>query len=100
MRRLPLLMFALILGVAVVARPVEAQTAGFSGDLPADGGVALVSWGGGSPTALIGAARLEGCEPLSFWATVDGAFVGYAVGVPAFVNSTFTRVVGAEIPAG
>lgn len=76
----------------------EAQQAGITGNIPSDGGVAVVIWSGGSVEELKTAAAGQGCDVESVWVTVDGDFVGFSFGVPEFVNAGFTESVGASLP--
>src|SRR5690606_11375500 len=55
------------------------------GQLPTRGGVALVSWSGGTVEALEDAAS----GITSLWVTSEGAFVGYHPDAPDFVNARF-----------
>ncbi|MGE0228576.1 MAG: hypothetical protein AB7I38_07485 [Dehalococcoidia bacterium] len=81
---------------------VSAQAAGeISGNLPQNGGYAIVVWGGGTPDALVQAATNKGCSPASIWITAQGQFVPYVVGAPAFVNEGFVgRFDGGSLPGG
>ncbi len=58
-------------------------------------GVSLVLWSGGSPELAAGVPNVR-----SLWMTVNGQFVGYAFGVPAFANQRFVTLVGDAIPTG
>ena len=85
----------------VAAAPLPAgatpRAAGFEGELPTEGGVALVTWSGGAVEALVEAAP----GATSFWVTVDGRLVGYIAGAPAFVNDAFVSLYpDGSIPAG
>lgn len=57
----------------------------FVGEVPAQGGVALMTWSGGTVEAFEDAAS----EVTSAWVTSEGAFVGYHSGLPDFVNARF-----------
>jgi hypothetical protein len=80
----------------------SAQAAGeISGNLPQNGGFAIVVWGGGTPDALVQAATAGGCPPASVWITAQGQFVPYIVGAPAFVNAPFVeRYTDGSMPGG
>jgi len=80
----------------------SAQAAGeISGNVPQNGGFAIVVWGGGTPGALVQAATDRGCPPASVWITSEGQFVPYVVGAPDFVNASFVdRYPGGEMPGG
>lgn len=85
--------------VAADPLPAEAtpRAAGFEGELPAEGGVALVTWRGGAVEGLTEAAP----GATSFWVTVDGRLVGYVAGAPGFVNEAFVSLYAdGSIPAG
>lgn len=81
---------------------VSAQAAGeISGNVPQNGGFAIVVWGGGTPEALVQAATNKGCPPASIWITAEGQFVPYIVGAPDFVNATFVgRYPEGNMPGG
>ena len=66
----------------------------FEGTVSRTGG-SFVLWSGGSPEL---AASVPGIR--SAWVAVNGQFVGYSFGAPAFVNQRFLTLVGNEIPAG
>lgn len=69
---------------------------GFVGELPEEGGVAIVTWSGGSIDELTAAAPAA----ISFWVTAEGRFVGYVRGAPAFVNAEFFALFpGEQLPA-
>lgn len=72
----------------LIAHPLagQAQEPGVAvGELPPQGGIAVVRWGGGT----IG--ELEEAVPAatSFWVTHDGTPVSYIPSAPAFVNARF-----------
>jgi soluble lytic murein transglycosylase len=104
-RPVPLVLYAIALLVAIglaVPSKVEAQEPGqIAGNLPSSGGVALVTWGGGSLDTLRHTAASGGCLVVSVWETHAGGFVGYIMGAPDFVNEAFLSArPGGEIPAG
>lgn len=70
--------------------------AGFAGTLSA--GVNLTTYGGGSVEQLGTDATDAGASSVSV--TVDGAFIVYVVGAPAFVNQAFTDQYPDGVPAG
>ncbi len=77
--------------------PVRAASPGqIDGTLPSHGGVAAVTWGGGTVDALASAASLQGCDLASAWVFVGGNAIGDVVGAPAFVNAGFL----AQFPGG
>lgn len=96
------MMFAAVAFVSLQQASVSAQAAGeISGNLPQNGGFAIVVWGGGTPDALVGAATAGGCAPASVWITASGQFVPYIVGAPEFVNADFVgRYEGGSMPNG
>jgi len=82
------------------APAAAAEPGAIAGELPAAGGIAAVTWGGGSVDALASAAAAGGCALRSVWVFVDGAAVGDVIGAPDFVNAGFLAVYpGGEIPA-
>lgn len=93
----------LVLALGLVGQPTsaEAEIAG-SLPLPAKAGVALVVYTtGGTPDELREELVPGGCELVSVWTTVSGRSLGYTVGAPAFVNTSFAGVYpGGAIPAG
>ncbi len=63
---------------------------------PAAHGVTQTSWrGGGYP--LLEAAAGHGS---AVWVTVNGRFIGYRVGAPAFVNASFRQLFPNGLPVG
>ncbi|GMU40052.1 MAG: hypothetical protein AMXMBFR23_09180 [Chloroflexota bacterium] len=64
----------------------------------APAGISLVVFGGGSTDELHASA---GCPSgnVTYWATVDGGFVGYIPGAPAAVNARWLQAFPTEIPA-
>lgn len=94
-----LLVFTLVMAHSSTA---SAQAAGeIGGNLPQNGGYAIVVWGGGTPAALVQAATAKGCSPASVWITAQGQFVPYVVGAPDFVNEGFVgRFPGGSMPGG
>ncbi|MPZ98747.1 MAG: SH3 domain-containing protein [Dehalococcoidia bacterium] len=75
---------------------------GLSGDLPVQGGVGLVVWGGGTVNGILTTAAAEGCHLASIWANrAGGGLVGYITNAPDFVNSDFlAQFPGGAIAAG
>jgi len=90
-----------ILLFATFARP-EASAAGtISGEIPTGGGLALVSWSGGPTSDIVNASAERGCSLNSVWSFVGGFPIGYLVGAPEFVNSSYLAVYsGGDVPAG
>lgn len=79
---------------------LAAEPGTISGELPANGGIAAVTWGGGSLDELAAAAAQAGCTLRSAWVFVGGRPVGAVIGAPAFVNTDFLAVYpGGSIPA-
>ncbi len=69
----------------------------FTGTI-SDSGVSIVSFDGGTVADLAAAAADAGL--ISVWVTVDGEFVGFISGAPAFVNAAFSAQFAGGIPAG
>ena len=87
---------------SIAAAPRAAAEDGeLAGDLPVAGGVALVSWSGGSAEALAGAARSRGCNVRSVYANAPGGgFVGYVPGANvAAANRAFLAAYPEGLPA-
>lgn len=97
---------ALLLAVgmlsSVLLAPSDASAAGtINGDLPANGGLALVTWSGGPTSDIVQAASQQGCSLNSVWSFVGGFPVGYLVGAPEFVNDRYLAVYpSGEVPGG
>lgn len=96
---------ALFLFIVIALAPAassSAQTAGtIEGSLPADGGFALIVWGGGSADLLIDTARAQGCLATTGWIAIDGTLIGYVHGAPDLVNSAFRgRFADGVLPPG
>lgn len=90
----------LVTGAAALTRD-SAAAGELSGDLPSAGGVALVSWSGGSTSELVDDALAAGCRLGSVWSFPNGFPVGYLAGAPDFVNSAhFALYPGGEMPEG
>lgn len=88
-------------GLDLMPRPAGAAPGVLQGELPAAGGAAPVVWGGGDTDALAAAAAQQGCDLRSAWIFVGGRPIGFLVGAPAFVNTTFLATFPAgDIPAG
>jgi acetyl esterase/lipase len=84
------LVAATILGVAfVLATPRSALAGELIGDIPADGGLALVTWSGGTTDEVVQAAALRGCALNATWSFASGFPVGFIVGAPTFVNRAY-----------
>ncbi len=75
---------------------VQAGDGAFQGDLAASG-VSLVLFAGTTVDGLVQAAQAE--NVISVAATVDGEFVVYIVGAPAFVNAQFNTVFAGGLEA-
>ena len=81
----------------------QAQTVapGITGTLPTQGGLGMITWGGGTPEGLETTARAQGCVLDAIWATgPNGGFVSYRFDVPDFVNREWMNVVGEIMGAG
>lgn len=96
----------LLIAITVVAAAflgttrAHAQQPTLFDSLPPNGGVALISWTGGSPTDIGNGALADGCRATSVWAADGGSFLGYRFGAPSFVNAAFNaRFPGDDIPA-
>lgn len=76
----------------------EATRGRILGGSVAPSGISLIVFGGGSTEELHASA---GCASpsVTYWATVDGVFVGYVPGAPAVVNTRWQQAFPAEIPA-
>ncbi|MDA0351048.1 MAG: D-alanyl-D-alanine carboxypeptidase [Chloroflexi bacterium] len=73
---------------------------GLSGALPARG-ISIQSWGGGTLSGIVNTALAGGCDLSGIFTVVNGAFVGYRPGSPAFVNQAwFAHFGGEQVPAG
>jgi len=74
---------------------------GITGDVPANGGMGLVVWGGGTVGGLATAALAQDCVLTAVWASrPDGGFVSYNFSVPDFVNNEWRQVVSEVMAAG
>lgn len=97
---------AVLIAVAVMSSVIlfspRAEAAGtITGNLPANGGLALVSWSGGTTAEIVEASADGGCLVSSTWSFIGGFPIGYLVGAPDFVNSRFLAVYpNAQVPAG
>jgi len=93
---------ALVAAAALVASPsASAQTADdefFTGDIPEQGGAALLSVAGGTVDEMGQAAEAQGFETV--WFTVDGQWIGYSPTAPDFVNDRVREAFPDGIPAG
>ena len=93
---------AALAAASIATAPRAAAEGGeLDGELPVAGGVALVSWSGGSAGALAEAARSRGCNVRSVYANAPGGgFVGYVPGANvAAANSAFLAAYPAGLPA-
>ncbi|MGE3961467.1 MAG: excalibur calcium-binding domain-containing protein [Dehalococcoidia bacterium] len=66
------------------------------GAIPSGAGLGLVAWDGTIEELRVEAAA-AGCRLESAWITVDGRFLGYTVGAPAFVNANFDAIAGTTL---
>ena len=102
MRSTALAAIAAILLVSVAALssiPANAQQPTLTGEVPSGGGLALVTYSGGSVDGVEQAASAQGCSLVSVWSTSGGEMIGYVVGAPSFVNSSFNALFAPDIPA-
>lgn len=81
---------------AVAPTPTEGE--GTFASAPAESGVSIVVFNGGTVAQL--AETAAGLDVVSVSATVDGAFVVYIVGAPAFVNAAFNAAFPDGLAAG
>ena len=89
----------LLIAVLAWARPNPVAGGEIGGNLPAEGGLGLVAWSGGTTADLIESAGEQGCMATSIWIFVRGFPVGYIVGAPESVNAPFLAInPGAELP--
>ena len=99
MRSRILVALVLVLTSVLTTDAAQAQTptAGtLTGNLPASGGVALATWGGGSVDNLATASSAQGCTLSAVWVIDAGAFVGNVPGAPSVVNAAWS----ARFPGG
>lgn len=93
---------ALVAAAALVALPsASAQTADdefFTGDIPEEGGAALLTVAGGTVDELGQAAEAQGFETV--WLTVDGQWIAYSTTAPDFVNDRLREAFPDGIPEG
>jgi glucose/arabinose dehydrogenase len=95
-----LLMAALVAGHAAGGHALAADPGAIDGQLPEDGGIAAVTWGGGTVEELDAAAESGGCTLSSAWVFVAGQPIGNVIGAPDFVNAGFLDVFpGGNMPA-
>lgn len=80
---------------ATMAMTVRAEGPLVMGAIPGEG-IGLVAWDG-TIDDLVVVAGDSGCRLESVWATVDGRFLGYTVGAPAFVNANFEARIGTTL---
>lgn len=74
---------------------------GITGEVPSNGGLGLVVWGGGTVAGLENAAAMRNCRLTAVWASrPDGGFVSYNFSVPDFVNNEWRAVVGEVMAEG
>lgn len=98
-RLLPYVLVTLLALAAGVPSTVDAEGE-VVGSVPTSGGVGLVQWGGGPPSAVVSAVASKGCTLQSLWVASGGRLDGYVAGAPEFVNAAFSaRFPGGSIPA-
>jgi len=83
---------------AAPTTPPPATGDGTFTSAPAASGVSIVVFNGGTVAQL--AETAAGLDVVSISATVDGAFVVYVVGAPAFVNAAFNAAFPDGLAAG
>ena len=97
---LPLIAALFLTSDHPVRAQVTPEAGAISGRLPANGGVALVQWSGGTPTQLFAVADSRGCTGTSAWLSLSGSLFGYLRGAPTFVNESFVaRFPGGALPS-
>lgn len=79
----------------------RATPPGLFGNLPPEGGSALVVWGGGTVAGIQHQAALQGVSLRSVWVLNDaGRWTSYIVGAPSFVNQRwYEQFPGGRIPS-
>jgi len=89
---------ALVTAGALVTRD-SASAGELTGTVPANGGVALLNWSGGSTSEIVDDAGANGCRLSSIWSFPNGFPIGYLVGAPDFVNSAHLALYpGGNVP--
>ena len=74
---------------------------GITGEVPSNGGLGLIVWGGGTMAGLETATLAQDCRLSSVWASrPGGGFVSYNFTVPDFVNDPWRDVVSDVMNAG
>jgi len=74
--------------VVMLSRAGDASgVAGWQGDVPSAGGVALLRWGGPSGMPMGQAVQLLPVMPVSVWARVDGGWLRFVPGGPSALQS-------------
>lgn len=74
---------------------------GITGQVPQNGGLGLVVWGGGTMAGLENTALARNCRLTAVWASrPDGGFVSYNFSVPDFVNNEWRSVVSDVMAEG
>jgi hypothetical protein len=95
------LIAALLAAWTIVGTNTTEAAGQVTGDLPENGGVALVSWTGGPTDEIVQSAGSQGCALNAVWSFVGGFPYGYLVGAPDFVNTRFfTAYPSGDVPAG
>lgn len=96
-----LLLVVGVVSVDLVTRAEVSAAGTIDGNIPSQGGVALVSWSGGPTDEIVQASSQRGCNLNSVWSFVGGFPLGYLVGAPAFVNDSYLAVYpNGNVPAG
>lgn len=79
--------------------PIGSGAAMFSQPFPPPDGVGLNTWNGGPLHVMTTGAFNGGATAL--FMTIEGRFVGFVIGAPAFVNQEFVQAFpGGDVPAG
>jgi hypothetical protein len=96
-----LFIVAVTLLAAGFTRPSAEAAGTITGDLPPNGGIALILCSGGPSSEIIEATEIRDCALDSIWSLVGGFPIGYLIGAPDFVNERYRDVYpNGEVPAG
>jgi hypothetical protein len=81
---------------------VSSDSAGFTGDVPEQGGYGLVVWEGGTAEDMAATADAGGCQLSAVWATdADGHLLVYIYGALDVVNADWlAEFTDGEVPEG
>lgn len=97
-----ILLLSILLATLLATLPAQHTSAEetLAGEIPKGSGIALVHWSGGPIETLQTITGALGCDLVSVWLTVDGAFVGYITDAPDPVNAEWSALVGTTPPPG